>query len=517
VGSGAYPHSDIVAVKYSSADGSILWRSSYSGQAPANDAPTSALFDGAGNVVITGTSDFDYYTAKYSATDGRLLWEKRYDGADGLQDIASAMVIDRDGNVIVTGSTELALEGYRASDIYTVKYASASGEVLWSRRYDGPDKLSDGASSIAVDASGDVLIAGYSHMLHEDLDLYVAKYAAVDGALLWERRYDGPFHRDDRATTVRVDQSGDVIITGNSIDHPSRYFYANYTAKYAGGDGALLWERRSTAFSAETIALGSEGSVVLLGTAGTNLYLGKLGHANGVLEWEVSAGGTNAPRSGRSVLIDSLDNIFATGSSPTIIRPSGPGIQPRLVWTSYLAKYSKEGNLLWRVSYNGMDNGSQTPEAIAFDSNEDVLMTTYRETNTVPVSGTMTLVKFSSNDGNVIWQTALDHPPQNGNVAYANGRLVVNGRLIDSGLRSDIGTALYEDDLSPYLRIGSLTTDQLRVLWPPHGRGWQLERLAGEFGTNGAWLEVPGSRLTNSAVIPLDRSKPSEFFRLRAP
>ena len=47
-------------------------------------------------------------------------------------------------------------------------------------------------------------------------DYYTAKYAAADGALLWEKRYNGPADGDDQATAVAVDGSGNVVVTGIS-------------------------------------------------------------------------------------------------------------------------------------------------------------------------------------------------------------------------------------------------------------------------------------------------------------
>jgi len=49
-------------------------------------------------------------------------------------------------------------------------------------------------------------------------DYYTAKYAAADGALLWEQRYNGPANNDDLAQAVAVDAKGNAVVTGYSLN-----------------------------------------------------------------------------------------------------------------------------------------------------------------------------------------------------------------------------------------------------------------------------------------------------------
>src|SRR5258706_123636 len=65
--------------------------------------------------------------------------------------------------------------------------------------------------------------------------------AAVTEA--WVHRYNGPANGYDYAYAVAVDVSGNVIVTGSS-ENGTNYDVEGYTAKYAAGDSALLWEKR---------------------------------------------------------------------------------------------------------------------------------------------------------------------------------------------------------------------------------------------------------------------------------
>ena len=46
--------------------------------------------------------------------------------------------------------------------------------------------------------------------------LLTAKYAAADGALLWEQRYNGPANGEDSAASLALGPNGMVAITGSS-------------------------------------------------------------------------------------------------------------------------------------------------------------------------------------------------------------------------------------------------------------------------------------------------------------
>src|SRR6185369_1424109 len=68
---------------------SLAWTQTYKG--PYTNGADSArvvAVDGAGDVVVTGSSQFsnlgsEIYTAKYSGVDGHLLWERRSKGGAG--------------------------------------------------------------------------------------------------------------------------------------------------------------------------------------------------------------------------------------------------------------------------------------------------------------------------------------------------------------------------------------------------------------------------------------------------
>ena len=105
--------------------------------------------------------------------------------------------------------------GYK--DFHTIKYAASDGAVLWEKRYDGPVHHTDIARRAAVDAAGNVAVTGSSESANQT-DYYTAKYAAADGTLLWEARYNGPANKDDYATALALTNDGGAVVTGVSYN-----------------------------------------------------------------------------------------------------------------------------------------------------------------------------------------------------------------------------------------------------------------------------------------------------------
>jgi hypothetical protein len=279
---GSGGHSDYATIAYSGA-GMPLWTNRYDGSGNGHDIATAVVVDGSGNVFVTGSSPgsggySDYATIAYSGA-GVPLWTNRYNGPGDVHDAATAMAVDASGNVVVTGTSYGTNDDH--TDYYTAKYSGADGSVLWQQRYTGAAGAWDEATAVAVDGSGNVVVTGRSSGPDSGLDYnpakldyYTAKYAAADGTLLWEKRYNGPANLYDSATAVAVDASGNVVVTGH-VDAISSFASIQggdyYTAKYAAADGATLWEKRfnrtSPAGRSPCLALGPNGMIVVSGNS----------------------------------------------------------------------------------------------------------------------------------------------------------------------------------------------------------------------------------------------------------
>ncbi|RCK77532.1 MAG: Cell surface protein [Ignavibacteriae bacterium] len=89
----------------------------------------------------------------------------------------------------------------------------------------------DYATDIAVDASGNIYVTGYSDSLLVGYDFLTIKYNNL-GVQQWVARYNGPWNYYDEAKAIAVDGSGNVYVTGKSnISSGSIYTTIKYVQK----------------------------------------------------------------------------------------------------------------------------------------------------------------------------------------------------------------------------------------------------------------------------------------------
>ncbi|MBK8550010.1 MAG: SBBP repeat-containing protein [Ignavibacteria bacterium] len=223
---------DYATIKYNSS-GIEQWVSRYNGPGNNTDIAYSLALDGSGNVYVTGYSKGngtleDFATIKYNSS-GAEQWVSRYNGPAGGLDVARSLAVDDSANVFVTGyATGATGYGYA-----TIKYNSTGAEQ-WVRKYNGPGNVFDWAQSVALDGFGNVYVTGGSAGVAFDRDYATIKYNS-SGDSLWVQRYNGPQGNSDEASSVTVDVSGNVYVTGYSIVNGNNTDYI--TVKYSQSVG----------------------------------------------------------------------------------------------------------------------------------------------------------------------------------------------------------------------------------------------------------------------------------------
>ncbi|MBI5739256.1 MAG: DUF2341 domain-containing protein [Nitrospirae bacterium] len=224
---------DGLTIKYNF-DCTPVWQKQHA--VSGNEKGRAVDMDASGNVIVTGTdyngSSKDIYTVKYGAPAGDILWSMTYDG--GYNDEPAAVFVDSFGDVFITGFT-YTLTG--ADNIYTAKYDGGTGVLRWGRIFNSLNGNNDRAVSLAVDESGDIFIGGDTYDdAGADYNFVTLKYTKDNGTLLWQKSYDGPAGRDDRAIGIRLTSSGQPVIAGwTDVWTAGASDYDYYAIKYDPG------------------------------------------------------------------------------------------------------------------------------------------------------------------------------------------------------------------------------------------------------------------------------------------
>ena len=284
---------DIHVLKLAGGDGATLWERTFDGG--ADDYVTDLALDAAGNAVVSGASvnasgNDDFTILKLDAASGAITWRRTFDG--GGDDEPYGVALDAAGNAFVTGATHRA-----NADFETIKLSAADGSIAWQKTYDGGGD--DYAQAIAVDSGGNAVVTGRSRNAAGNFDFRTIKYAAADGAVLWQQSFDGG--SDDYAYSIAVDPAGNAIVAGSSYAGGNADWK---TIAYAATDGTVLYQR-SYAGAAQAR---DEAYAVAAGTSGTF-----------VAGTAVESGTTTTVR------VEKLASLAASGAGPAALASPAPG------------------------------------------------------------------------------------------------------------------------------------------------------------------------------------------------
>lgn len=165
-----------------------------------------------GGFVIAGTIGSDVWVRRFTA-EAEELWTQILEERSTI------------GGITVTADEEIVAVGYGAS--YWVEGLDANGGPRWSDSWAEPDGWSF-AFDVASTPEGDVIVVGERKQASDPGfgRLHIARYSS-SGALLWEQAHASPFLANGSAgaSAVAVDHAGDVVVVGTvSTDESSDFW-----------------------------------------------------------------------------------------------------------------------------------------------------------------------------------------------------------------------------------------------------------------------------------------------------
>ena len=264
-----------------------------------NQHAVSAAVDSSSNVIVTGffdgsvdfgvgmmttAGDRDIFVAKFD-TEGNHQWSKVF-GDDSAQ-VASSVVVDSSGNVVVAGSFRGGVDfgggmltGTGDFDILVFKLDS-KGNHLWSKRFGDPNRQV--ASSVAVDSLDSVFVTGN---FEGGVDFGGGKLNNTGNRDLFVVKYDP---KGNHVWSKNYGDAGRQSFSSVAVDSSGNVFVA------ANFEGSVDF-----------------GGDVLTSAGGFDIFVAKL-NADGNHLWSNRFGDGDNPQFAHSVAVDSTGSIVIAG------------------------------------------------------------------------------------------------------------------------------------------------------------------------------------------------------------
>ncbi|MCA8945093.1 MAG: SBBP repeat-containing protein, partial [Planctomycetes bacterium] len=435
---------DILTAKYDAA-GSAIWAASYGGPANADDFGYAIAVDSNGNVYAAGDSNngsnLDFVLVKYDSngneqwvrttnyggtdtcygvvvdssdrvyiagsgnsdahiicydTDGNVVWSDDY---NNTTDLGYGLNVDASNNAYLVGRTVVAGN----IDWFVAKY-NASGVMQWDRTYNGTGNGFDEAYDVAVDATGNVLVAGVAADVNADA--VVVKYDAA-GTFQWAGYYNGSGNGAEACYAMGLDAAGNAYVATRAFGGATNLAAA---VRFNATTGAVDWadEYASAGFGddAYSISVNAAGDNVIGGFTGSatngNDFLVVKHDAGGTQAWaRTFDGSANSTDNAYGVAIDVSGNVIVAGQSATATTPEG-----------IVRSYDSTGATNWTGTLVGSAGTSQvgsdfipaTRGAMVTDGSGNVYVTgrSFNGTDYDAVT-----VAYDSN-GTVLWTATFD-------------------------------------------------------------------------------------------------------------
>jgi uncharacterized repeat protein (TIGR01451 family) len=365
LGGSSYENGNAVAVD---ASGDVF----VTGQTYSTDFPTAGAHASAANSNGNGNA----FVTEFSPT-GAVLYSTALGGSGVTDqygftygDYGTAIAVDASGDVFVTGqvySTDFPTAGANASAANGhgqafVAELDPTGKLLYSTALGGTGY--DYGSGIAVDASWDVLVTGYTQSTdfptagahataaNGNGQAFVTELDPTTGKLLYSTALGGTGY--DQANGIAVDGSGDAFVTGTtySTDFPT----AGANASAPNGNGQAF--------------------VTELDPTGKLLY-------------STALAGSGGRDSGNGIAVDGSGDAFVTGRTQSTDFPTAGAHATAAngYGQAFVTELDNSGALLYSTALGGSGSYYDYGSGIAVDASGDAYVTGSNSSTDFPTAG----------------------------------------------------------------------------------------------------------------------------------
>jgi hypothetical protein len=343
----------------------------------------------AGRIPRTGSYN-DFAVISLTWDIGDTNWIYKYNGPANKDNNANALVIDDDyypGYIYAAGFSDNS-SSFNARDLMVIKLNPATGDTMWTYRYNGAAGYGDEA--LAIDIGGDrhIYVSGYTEISGVKKDFLVLKLDTL-GNKTREYQLNGPAHEHDQANAIKAPKSGGTL----------EVFAAGYVTETLDNGRDFAVVKLDTSLSEqwhiytdddaheddECLAFNKDGStdVIAVGYS-TGIGTGKdftvRKYTSTGLAWTYTKdGNAHVDDEAKAVCLGPYGSFFAAAGYLTDTLANGKDYA--------VIGLENDGDEEFVYTYNGPGNGSDEALAIGFAHNGDFDDGYFSAGYCVPISG----------------------------------------------------------------------------------------------------------------------------------